>query len=66
VDEEGRIRMDDWEMREDVQAEVDRRWKQIAAGNLKALADLEQYTQDFLQLHGFGFPEIDYEKDVQV
>ncbi|MCX7787496.1 MAG: trans-2-enoyl-CoA reductase family protein [Spirochaetes bacterium] len=66
VDEEGRIRMDDWEMREDVQAEVDRRWKQVTQENLRKLSDLEQYTQDFLNLHGFGFPEIDYEKDVSV
>lgn len=66
VDEEGRIRMDDWEMRPDVQAEVDRRWKLVKGENLRQLADLEQYTRDFLNLHGFGFPEIDYEKDVAV
>lgn len=66
IDEEGRIRMDDWEMREDVQAEVDRRWKMVNQENLRQLADLEQYTCDFLNLHGFGFPEIDYEKDVAV
>jgi enoyl-[acyl-carrier protein] reductase/trans-2-enoyl-CoA reductase (NAD+) len=66
VDEEGRIRMDDWEMRPDVQAEVDRRWKLVTGENLRQLADLEQYTRDFLNLHGFGFPEIDYEEDVAV
>lgn len=66
LDGEGRIRMDDWEMREDVQAEVDRRWKLVNQENLRQLADLEQYTQDFLHLHGFGFPEVDYEKDVVV
>ncbi len=66
VDEEGRIRMDDWEMREDVQEEVMRIWEQIDASNLEKLADLEQYRQDFLNIHGFGFPEIDYEKDVPV
>ncbi len=66
LDEEGRIRMDDWEMQEDVQAEVDRRWKIVSQENLRQLADLEQYTKDFLNLHGFGFPEIDYDKDVAV
>ncbi len=58
--------MDDWEMREDVQEEVMRIWEQIDASNLEKLADLEQYRQDFLNIHGFGFPEIDYEKDVPV
>jgi enoyl-[acyl-carrier protein] reductase/trans-2-enoyl-CoA reductase (NAD+) len=49
-----------------VQAEVDRRWKLVTGENLRQLADLEQYTRDFLNLHGFGFPEIDYEEDVAV
>lgn len=64
VDEEGRIRLDDWEMREDVQREVASRWERVTQDNLHELADVEGYRRRFLEIHGFGFDEIDYEKDV--
>ncbi|MFW5785725.1 MAG: enoyl-ACP reductase FabV [bacterium] len=65
TDEEGRIRMDDYEMRQDVQEEVTAVWPRITQANLKELTDLEGYQTDFLQIHGFGFPEIDYDKDIE-
>ena len=64
LDGEGRIRIDDWEMREDVQAEVDRRWQIVTNENIRELADLEGYRNDFLKIHGFGFETVDYEADV--
>ncbi len=64
VDEQGRIRLDDWEMREDVQAEVNRIWPTVNASNLNQVADFEGYRQEFLQLHGFGYPQIDYSKEI--
>ena len=64
VDEEGRIRLDDWEMREDVQAEVARRWREVSSENVAELADLEGYRRDFLLLFGFGAPGVDYAADV--
>jgi enoyl-[acyl-carrier protein] reductase/trans-2-enoyl-CoA reductase (NAD+) len=64
VDEEGRIRLDDWEMRDDVQNEVSARWEKVSQDNLNELADVEGYRQRFLEIHGFGFDEIDYDKDV--
>ena len=64
VDEDGRIRLDDWEMREDVQAEVARRWREVSSENVAELADLEGYRRDFLLLFGFGAPGIDYDADV--
>lgn len=63
VDEQGRIRLDDWEMREDVQAEVDRIWSTVTSENLDQLADLEGYRSEFLQLHGFGYQEINYDEE---
>lgn len=65
LDPEGRIRMDDREMREDVQAEVDRVWARISEENLTEITDLAGYQTEFLNIHGFGFPEIDYDKDVE-
>lgn len=63
VDAEGRIRIDDWEMREDVQQEVRRLWEQIGSDNVYALSDLEGYRREFFQLFGFELDGIDYEQD---
>jgi enoyl-[acyl-carrier protein] reductase/trans-2-enoyl-CoA reductase (NAD+) len=61
---DGRIRMDDWEMREDVQAAIDELWPQITTENLQELTDFSGYKADFLKLFGFGVPGVDYETDV--
>jgi len=53
VDAEGRLRVDDWEMREDVQAEVARRLADISEEKLKTRDDFQGYRHDFLQIHGF-------------
>lgn len=66
TDEALRLRVDDWEMREEVQAEVRKIWPQITTENLRELADFEGYQQDFLRLFGFGFEGIDYEADVEL
>lgn len=66
VDEEGRVRIDDLEMREDVQAEVAQFWKDISNDNLRTITDLQGYHEDFLKLFGFGVPGVDYNADVEV
>jgi len=63
VDELGRIRIDDLEMREDVQREVEALWQQVNTDNLPRLSDIEGYRADFLRLFGFGFEGVDYEAD---
>jgi enoyl-[acyl-carrier protein] reductase / trans-2-enoyl-CoA reductase (NAD+) len=64
LDAEGRIRLDDWEMRPDVQDEVRRLWNQVTGENLSSLADIDGYREDFLKLFGFGVPGVDYERDI--
>ncbi|MNP59833.1 putative reductase [compost metagenome] len=64
MDEQGRIRIDDWELREDVQAEVAQIWEQISTENINQLADLEGYRREFYQLFGFEVDHIDYDADV--
>jgi enoyl-[acyl-carrier protein] reductase/trans-2-enoyl-CoA reductase (NAD+) len=66
ADEHGFIRIDDWEMRDDVQREVADRWEKVNNGNLEVLADLAGYRADFLKLFGFGINSIDYTKDVEI
>jgi enoyl-[acyl-carrier protein] reductase / trans-2-enoyl-CoA reductase (NAD+) len=63
-DEEGRVRIDDWEMRPDVQAEVAEIWPRISTENLAELSDIVGYREDFLKLFGFGYAHIDYDAEV--
>ena len=63
VDEKGRIRIDDLEMREDVQRRVAELWEQANSDNLSEIADLEGYRKDFYNLFGFDVDGVDYEKD---
>lgn len=62
-DAEGRIRIDDWEMADDVQAEVAKYWDQVTTENLSDVSDIEGYRKDFFNLFGFEIDGIDYEKD---
>ncbi|MCZ8167586.1 MAG: enoyl-ACP reductase FabV [Flavobacterium sp.] len=64
LDAENRIRIDDWEMRDDVQAEVARLWEEATTESLGELGDLAGYKNDFLNLFGFGFEGVDYLADV--
>jgi enoyl-[acyl-carrier protein] reductase / trans-2-enoyl-CoA reductase (NAD+) len=64
VDEKGRIRIDDWEMRSDVQEAVASRWNELSTDNLEQLSDIEGYRKDFYKLFGFGLDGVNYEEDV--
>ncbi len=66
VDEEGRIRVDDWEMRPDVQSEVKAFWEEVSDTNVERCSDLIGYHKDFLKLFGFGLEGVDYEADVEI
>ena len=63
VDAENLIRLDDWEMREDVQAKVAEAWDKINAENLNELADTDGYNKDFIKLFGFEAEGVDYEAE---
>lgn len=64
TDEKGRIRVDDWEMREDVQEQIAELWKQATTENLDEIGDLAGYKADFLNLFGFDFDGVDYAAEV--
>ncbi|MCH2156503.1 MAG: trans-2-enoyl-CoA reductase family protein [Opitutales bacterium] len=66
TDESGRIRIDDWEMDEDVQAEATRLFHEVNTENLAAIADFAGYQENFLKLFGFGIDGVDYDADVDV
>lgn len=66
VDADGLIRVDDWEMRPDIQNEVDELWKRIDTDNAEQIADIKGYWEDFYQMFGFSLPGVDYSQDVDL
>ena len=66
LDEEGRIRMDDYEMEKTTQQKVMEIWNQITTENLMELADVDGYWEDFYHMFGFRFATVDYTKEVEI
>lgn len=64
LDEESRIRVDDWELSPAMQAELVKRWGALTTETLSDLADLPKYREEFLKLFGFAVGGVDYSKDV--
>ncbi|MGY5580059.1 enoyl-ACP reductase FabV [Vibrio cincinnatiensis] len=64
TDEQNRLRLDDWELRDDIQQHCRELWPQITTENLKTLTDYELYKEEFLKLFGFGVDGVDYDADV--
>jgi enoyl-[acyl-carrier protein] reductase/trans-2-enoyl-CoA reductase (NAD+) len=63
LDDGGRIRVDDWEMRDDIQEAVFKSWNIVTNENFGDLADYEGYQAEFLKLFGFGMDGIDYDAE---
>jgi len=61
LDNEGLIRVDDWEMQADVQSEVATLWQQVNSDNIYDLSDLEGYRKEFYRLFGFTIDGINYQ-----
>lgn len=66
VDENGLIRIDDYEMREDVQKEVAEVWDKIETENIEQYADIDGYWEDFFHMFGFNYDNVDYEEDIDL
>ncbi|HEU5078591.1 MAG TPA: enoyl-ACP reductase FabV [Opitutaceae bacterium] len=64
-DEGGRVRIDDLEMKPEVQSAVAQVWPKVTTENLESLTDIAGYRKEFLKLFGFGVRGIDYEADVE-
>ena len=65
LDSDGRIRLDDWEMREDVQREVAERWQRMSDAQPRQVAEIAEFRSEFLRHHGFEMPGVDYDQDVE-
>jgi len=64
LDEEGRLRVDELELRPEIQDKVSAAWAQVTTDNLSELTDFTGYRQEFLKLFGFGLGGVDYDADV--
>jgi enoyl-[acyl-carrier protein] reductase/trans-2-enoyl-CoA reductase (NAD+) len=63
-DDVGRWRLDDWELREDVQTEVQQRWARVNTANVMEVSDLAGFRRDFLRIFGFEADGVDYDAEV--
>jgi enoyl-[acyl-carrier protein] reductase/trans-2-enoyl-CoA reductase (NAD+) len=63
TDEEGRIRIDDWEMKASVQEQVAKLWEEATTETLPEIGDLEGYTTEFFNLFGFRVDTVDYSQE---
>lgn len=63
-DDHQRIRMDDWELRDEVQHAVKLIWPTVTTANLFEHTDYASYKSEFLKLFGFGVAGVDYAADV--
>ena len=64
TDDEGRIRIDDWELKPEIQAEIDKHMEAINNDNVKEHIDLDGIRKDFLNINGFAVDGVDYEKEI--
>jgi enoyl-[acyl-carrier protein] reductase/trans-2-enoyl-CoA reductase (NAD+) len=64
VDVEGRIRIDDLEMRADVQQAASALMSTITEENIMTEADAAGFKHDFLEAHGFDVAGVDYDSDI--
>ncbi|CBV41294.1 enoyl-ACP reductase FabV [Halomonas elongata] len=64
TDDAGRLRLDDWELRDDIQQACKALWAEVTTDNLFEITDYAGYKHDFLKLFGFERDDVDYEADV--
>ncbi|MBC3765405.1 enoyl-ACP reductase FabV [Neptunicella marina] len=64
TDDKNRLRVDDWELREDVQQACRDLWPKVTDDNLFDETDYQLYKDEFLKLFGFGLASVDYDAEV--
>ncbi len=64
-DEAGRVRIDDWEMRPEIQKAVREIWPRVTTETLAAETDIAGYRTEFLKLFGFGLAGVNYDAETE-
>ena len=65
TDDDGRLRLDDWELRADVQEPCKTLWPTVTTENLREITDYDGYKHEFLKLFGFDRDDVDYDAEVE-
>ncbi|QNS02645.1 enoyl-[acyl-carrier-protein] reductase FabV [Streptomyces xanthii] len=65
LDDEGRVRLDTWELDPAVQDAVAERWSAATSESVTALADLDWFGDEVRRLYGFSVPGVDYTAPVE-
>lgn len=66
LDDEGRIRLDRWELTDDVQSAVRDRWESATQDNITQVADTAWFLAEVRRLYGFDVPTTNYESPTEV
>lgn len=66
VDEKRLVRMDDYEMKSEVQEEILKLWNSVSESNINDIADIDGYWKDFYEIFGFEVDGTDYDADVDI
>lgn len=64
TDNNGFIRLDDWEMQDDIQSEVSKLWASVNTENLESITDIQGYRHEFQKLFGFDVSGVNYTQEV--
>lgn len=65
VDEAGRVRLDDRELRAEVQGDVSMLWPNVTTENLRSITAFADFQREFRQLFGFEVDGVDYDAPVE-
>ncbi|TDW54534.1 enoyl-[acyl-carrier-protein] reductase FabV [Kribbella pratensis] len=66
LDDEGRIRLDRWELADDVQSAIRTQWESATATTIAEVADTEWFLAEVRRLYGFDVPGVNYEAETEV
>ena len=66
LDDDGRIRLDRWELADDVQGAVKKQWDAVTQDNITEVADTVWFYEEVRRLYGFDVAGVDYEAPAEV
>ncbi|GAB3834158.1 trans-2-enoyl-CoA reductase family protein [Kribbella italica] len=66
LDEDGRLRLDRWELDPAVQAAVKEQWDAVTQENIATVADAAWFFAEVRRLYGFDVDGVDYEAETEV
>jgi enoyl-[acyl-carrier protein] reductase/trans-2-enoyl-CoA reductase (NAD+) len=66
LDDQGRIRLDRWELTDEVQSAVATLWRELTPETIAEVADVDWFRAQFRGLYGFDVPGVDYDAPVEV